>query len=52
MFKAISKIAPDAAFAIFTGDIVEHDIWETTREANELQSEYLGHDSRIVARFV
>jgi len=39
MFKAINKVAPDALFSIFTGDIIEHDIWETTRASNELQSE-------------
>ncbi|GAM83788.1 hypothetical protein ANO11243_017780 [Dothideomycetidae sp. 11243] len=27
MYDAINQFAPDAAFTIFTGDVVEHDIW-------------------------
>lgn len=37
MFKAIREIAPDATFSIFTGDIIEHDVWATTKEENQLQ---------------
>ncbi|KAI1205916.1 sphingomyelin phosphodiesterase [Annulohypoxylon truncatum] len=34
MYAAINAIAPDAAFAIFTGDIVDHAIWRTSRAYN------------------
>ncbi|KAM4056282.1 calcineurin-like phosphoesterase [Hirsutella rhossiliensis] len=34
MYEAINKFAPDAAFTIFTGDIVDHAVWNTTESAN------------------
>ncbi|OAA60609.1 Metallophosphoesterase domain protein [Akanthomyces lecanii RCEF 1005] len=34
MYKAIKEAVPDIAFALFTGDIVDHTIWNTTRESN------------------
>ncbi|KAF4511102.1 hypothetical protein G6O67_002932 [Ophiocordyceps sinensis] len=34
MYEAINKVAPDAAFTIFTGDIVEHAVWNTTQSTN------------------
>lgn len=34
MYAAITKVAPDAAFAIFTGDIIDHAVWLTTKEEN------------------
>ncbi|KAI1462421.1 sphingomyelin phosphodiesterase [Annulohypoxylon moriforme] len=34
MYAAINDIAPDAAFAIFTGDIVDHAVWRTSRAYN------------------
>lgn len=35
MYAAINQFAPDAALAIFTGDIVEGDTWETTDASNQ-----------------
>lgn len=34
MYDAINSIVPDAAFTIFTGDIVDHAIWNTSKEYN------------------
>lgn len=34
MYEAINRIVPDAAFSIFTGDIVDHAIWETSESYN------------------
>lgn len=34
MYKAIKEAVPDVAFALFTGDIVDHTIWNTTKESN------------------
>ncbi|UNI18800.1 Sphingomyelin phosphodiesterase [Purpureocillium takamizusanense] len=34
MYKAINAIVPDAAFTLFTGDIVDHAIWNTTQASN------------------
>jgi sphingomyelin phosphodiesterase len=34
MYDAINSIVPDAAFTIFTGDIVDHAIWNTTQSYN------------------
>jgi sphingomyelin phosphodiesterase len=36
MYAAIKKLVPDAAFALFTGDIVDHAIWNTTQAQNTL----------------
>lgn len=38
MYDAINKVAPDAAFTIFTGDIVEHAVWNTSKSTNEYSS--------------
>ena len=38
MYTAIKKIVPNAAFTIFTGDIVDHAVWNTTQSYNEQQS--------------
>ncbi|TQV93524.1 sphingomyelin phosphodiesterase [Cordyceps javanica] len=35
MYKAIREFVPDAAFAIFTGDIVDHKIWNNSALINE-----------------
>ncbi|PHH91104.1 hypothetical protein CDD83_1627 [Cordyceps sp. RAO-2017] len=35
MYRAIEKVAPDAAFTIFTGDIVERALWQTTQPSNQ-----------------
>jgi sphingomyelin phosphodiesterase len=42
MYAAISKLVPDAAFAVFTGDIVDHAVWNTTQSQNtiDIQSAY------------
>jgi hypothetical protein len=32
-------LVPDAAFTIFTGDIIDHSIWNTSWDYNEHQSE-------------
>ncbi|KAF4989443.1 hypothetical protein FGRMN_9108 [Fusarium graminum] len=37
MYEAIKELVPDAAFTIFTGDIVDHSIWNTTWDYNEHQ---------------
>ncbi|KAI1501088.1 V-type ATPase [Biscogniauxia marginata] len=34
MYAAIKGIVPDAAFSIFTGDIVDHAVWNTTQAQN------------------
>jgi sphingomyelin phosphodiesterase len=36
MYTAIQKFAPDAAFSIFTGDIIDHAVWNTTVTQNTL----------------
>ncbi|KAI5924376.1 putative acid sphingomyelinase [Camillea tinctor] len=36
MYAAIKEIVPDAAFSIFTGDIVDHALWNTTEAQNAL----------------
>ncbi|KAJ3552028.1 hypothetical protein NPX13_g11215 [Xylaria arbuscula] len=36
MYEAIKTFVPDAAFAIFTGDIVDHAVWNTTIAQNTL----------------
>ncbi|KAF5017208.1 hypothetical protein F66182_10888, partial [Fusarium sp. NRRL 66182] len=37
MYEAIKELVPDAAFTIFTGDVVDHAIWNTTWDYNEHQ---------------
>jgi sphingomyelin phosphodiesterase len=34
MYNAIKTLVPDASFAIFTGDIVDHAVWNTTQSQN------------------
>lgn len=34
MYRAIKEAVPDVAFALFTGDIVDHTVWNTTKESN------------------
>ncbi|KAJ6784614.1 hypothetical protein PWT90_07389 [Aphanocladium album] len=34
MYSAIKELVPDAAFSVFTGDIVDHTIWNTSQAAN------------------
>ncbi|KAI0403238.1 Metallo-dependent phosphatase-like protein [Xylaria palmicola] len=34
MYNAIRTLVPDAAFSIFTGDIVDHAVWNTTTAQN------------------
>ncbi|KAI1745952.1 V-type ATPase [Xylaria scruposa] len=36
MYMAIKTLVPDAAFSIFTGDIVDHAVWNTTTIQNSL----------------
>lgn len=38
MYAAITDVAPDAAFAICTGDIVDHTVWNTSFEYNTFSS--------------
>lgn len=40
LYKAIQKIVPDAAFTLFTGDIVDHGLWNTTQAYNEKESQF------------
>ncbi|PHH61879.1 hypothetical protein CDD81_7743 [Ophiocordyceps australis] len=35
MYRAINQLVPDAAFSMFTGDIVDHGVWMTSKAANE-----------------
>ncbi|RFU77156.1 sphingomyelin phosphodiesterase [Trichoderma arundinaceum] len=50
MYKAIKEIVPDAALTLFTGDIVDHAVWNTSQPYNVKQitdaytymSQYLG----------
>ncbi|KAL7795355.1 Metallo-dependent phosphatase-like protein [Trichoderma ceciliae] len=50
MYQAIKEIVPDAALTLFTGDIVDHAIWNTSQPYNEKQitdaytymSQYIG----------
>lgn len=39
MYKAIKDMFPDAAFALFTGDIVDHALFNTSRPYNEAESQ-------------
>lgn len=34
MYEAIASMVPDAAFTLFTGDIVDHAVWNTTEAQN------------------
>ncbi|KAJ2971329.1 hypothetical protein NQ176_g7747 [Zarea fungicola] len=34
MYNAINDLVPDVEFAIFTGDIVDHTIWNTSQHSN------------------
>ena len=43
MYKAINDLVPDAAFTIFTGDIVDHAIWNTTQPYNTALSWSTSH---------
>ncbi|GAW18908.1 hypothetical protein ANO14919_083910 [Xylariales sp. No.14919] len=36
MYEAVQTVVPDAAFTIFTGDIVDHAVWNTTVIQNTL----------------
>jgi sphingomyelin phosphodiesterase len=36
MYAAIRNIAPSASFALFTGDIVDHAVWNTTQSQNTI----------------
>lgn len=40
MYAAISDVVPDAAFTLFTGDMIDHAIWNTSQEYNEAESMY------------
>ncbi|RDA86165.1 hypothetical protein CP532_3055 [Ophiocordyceps camponoti-leonardi (nom. inval.)] len=35
MYEAMLEVAPRASFAIFTGDIVDHAVWNTSADYNE-----------------
>ncbi|KAI0977043.1 Metallo-dependent phosphatase [Xylaria arbuscula] len=37
MYEAVRTLVPDAAFTIFTGDIVDHAVWNTTTLQNTLE---------------
>lgn len=41
MYDAINKFVPDAAFTIFTGDIVDHAIWNTSQQYNTNLSTFI-----------
>ncbi|UNI16667.1 Sphingomyelin phosphodiesterase [Purpureocillium takamizusanense] len=52
MFNAIKELVPDAAFAIFTGDVVDHAIWNTSRPyvENSIEQAYgtMNHTLKMV----
>ena len=39
MYKAIKDMFPKAAFSLFTGDIIDHGLFNTSKEYNENSSE-------------
>lgn len=41
MYKAIHEAVPDAAFSVFTGDIVDHMIWNTSIPRNQHESRFI-----------
>lgn len=41
MYKAIHDMFPDQAFSIFTGDIVDHALFNTSQVYNEQQSKWI-----------
>jgi len=45
MYRAIKELVPDAAFSIFTGDIVDHAVWNTSQLYNSLASMYCPSDT-------
>lgn len=40
MYAAIKELVPDAAFTIFTGDIIDHAVWNTSQPYNEAGSKF------------
>lgn len=40
MYAAILDVASDAAFALCTGDIVDHSLWNTSVEYNTFESPF------------
>lgn len=40
MYKAIAEMVPDAAFSVFTGDVVDHTIWNTSVPGNQNDSKH------------
>lgn len=38
MYDAIKELVPDVEFALFTGDIVDHTIWNTSIASNTAES--------------
>ncbi|OTB05208.1 hypothetical protein M426DRAFT_320022 [Hypoxylon sp. CI-4A] len=53
MYAAIQEIVPDAAFSIFTGDIVDHAVWDTSEQQNtvavrDAYDRMLGADMLVV----
>lgn len=36
MYEAIKKLVPDASLYLFTGDIIDHAVWNTTKDQNIL----------------
>lgn len=44
MYAAINDIVPDVAFTIFTGDIVDHAVWNTSQPYNMEQSAWASPD--------
>ena len=40
MYAAITDVAPDAVFALCTGDIIDHTVWNTSEADNTFNSAY------------
>lgn len=45
MYQAIQKLVPNAAFSIFTGDIIERQIWKSSVTGNTKQSKSILYTS-------
>jgi sphingomyelin phosphodiesterase len=37
MYTAIKSMFPNAVFSLFTGDVVDHAVWNTSQEQNTLE---------------
>ncbi|RYO88041.1 hypothetical protein DL766_008019 [Monosporascus sp. MC13-8B] len=52
MYAAIKSAVPEAAFSIFTGDIVDHAVWNTTEAQNKIDIKGAYHRMSKAGLFV